>query len=119
MHTCIAAANSPEIAIILLSEQFEKEHVSVLLEWSKMNGGVIFNVFTTPQVIGSFAHGPSTSYRLNVSYNTQYNVSIVATLCGQSHITITELNYGELRIVISIFCTTKALNLVKCFHMEW
>ena len=118
MHTCIAAANSPEIAIIL-SEQFEKEHVSVLLEWSKMNGGVIFNVCTTPQVIESFAHGSSISYRLNVSYNTQYNVSIVATLCGQSHITITELNYGELRIVISIFCTTKALNLVKCFHMEW
>lgn len=79
----------------MASEQFEREHINVLLEWNKINGGVLFNVSTIPQVIGSFVPGSSTSHQLNVSYNTQYNVSIVATLCGQNYMATIELNYGK------------------------
>ena len=85
-----------------MMEQFEEEYVSILLEWSRINGA-IFNISAIPQVVASIARGLSTSYQLNVSYNTQYNVSVVATVCGQSHMTIIDLNYGELCMQSTIF----------------
>ena len=88
MHTA-HLINLPEVVV---SELFMREHVSVLLEWSGING-VIFDVSVTPHVVESFAQ--STSFQLTVSYNTQYNVSVMASLCGQNNTTVTELHYGE------------------------
>jgi hypothetical protein len=69
--------------------------VIVLLQWTPQNG-VIYNISTNPRVaMVDLMITPSVQF--SVSYNTLYNVSIVATsICGQNRTVNISLHYGEL-----------------------
>ena len=76
------------------SIQFENESVVVTLEWTVENGA--FMGLSVVPMAESVNFGPS-SRQLMLSYNTSYNVSAVASLCGQYYSTRSiELHYGEL-----------------------
>ena len=69
------------------------DNVTVILEWTPENG-MSYNVSVVPQVAVRFTG--DRSVQLTASYNTVYNVSVVATLCGRNNATTaTGLSYGE------------------------
>ena len=72
---------------------FRNDCVAVSLQWAEENG-VLYYADVTPQVpmlIGN------TSIQLIVQYNTQYNVSILPSLCGQNNTaTVIELKFSKL-----------------------
>lgn len=71
-------------------------NVTVILEWTQEDG-VYYNVSVVPPTASVFTG--STSLHLTVSYNTSYNVSVVATsFCGQNSATtviVLTQSYGE------------------------
>ena len=73
------------------SEELRSENITVTLESTVEN----YVISIEPQVT-IFYLGP-TSVQLIISYNTLYNVSAVATQCGQnsSQVHFIELQYGE------------------------
>ena len=87
------AIPSPIIVIHLESEEFGTEHVTVNLEWIKEDG-VDYRVMTIPQV-APIPSKMSMNAQLTLSYNISYNVSVVATLCGQTSADFIELYYCE------------------------
>ena len=75
--------------------RYKANDVLVMLDWA-LEDGVSYSVTTIPPLAAVF--NTSTSVELVLHYNTQYNTSILATLCGQSDTTITfyhVLNFGE------------------------
>ena len=75
--------------------RYEADNVLVILDWTPEDG-VSYNVTSIPPaaviLISSY------SVQLALHYNTQYNVSILASLCGQSYVTIAvdyDLKFGE------------------------
>ena len=86
------------------SEQFGLDSIKVILEWPNEGGGVSYSASVTPESLAvEMLTGNVTghaSIELVLLYNTQYNLSIVGTLCGVNSTTsITELNYGEFNIL--------------------
>ena len=79
--------------------EFGTDSVIVLIEWIQMGQHendvhVVYSIDATPPVNVVFIK--SSSAQLQVSYNTQYNVSIIASLCGRSNATtMIILNFGE------------------------
>ena len=85
-------------------EQFKTDHVKLVLEWtSSSNRPTIYSVNVVSQVHVNFTDHERTSVQLNVPYNTQHNVSVVATLCCEENRRTTnfEINYGEPTITSS------------------
>ena len=78
-----------------ISERFEANSVIVTLEWTTKHG-VTYNVNVDPQV--TVNHTGSNSAQLVVPFNTKYNVSVVASLCGTNKTTFSLLNYGKLHL---------------------
>ena len=75
------------------SEQFGTESVTANLEWEQEVDDIVFyDVNVIPHVAIRFTG--STNVQLTLSYNTQYNVSVVATLCGKNTTDIIGLHYG-------------------------
>ena len=65
------------------TEVFEEDNVTIFLEWAAENAtGVIYNVSIIPRV--PIIKLSDTSIELRVAYNTAYNLSIFATLCGRN-----------------------------------
>ena len=79
----------PSTVEYLLLEEFGSDNVTVALELTAERGVISIE----PQVT-IFYLGP-TSIQLIISYNTLYNVSAVATQCGQNSSHFIELHYGE------------------------
>ena len=81
----------------ILEEQFKTDYVQLVLEWTapSSNRPTIYSVNVVPQVHVNFTE--RTSVQLNVPYNTQHNVSVVATLCYEENRRNNnfEINYGE------------------------
>ena len=71
---------------------YEADNILVTLEWAPVDG-VSYNVTIVPPV--TIAFNASTIIQLTLHYNTQYNVSILAALCGQSLIINHDLKFGE------------------------
>ena len=73
--------------------QQDIDHLTVLLKWMAEKG-VTYNVSTeTTAVVENIA---TSSAQITVSYNTFYNVSVVATLCGHKNVSAVEIiYYGE------------------------
>jgi hypothetical protein len=91
----IANPDLPEIEMRVLENGMES--IAALLEWSPERPGntTVYTVVMVPQP-KNIAFIESTTVQLQLSYNTQYNVSITATLCGLSNATtIITLHYGE------------------------
>ena len=81
------------------SEQYERDNVTVVLEWPNEGGGVAYSATVTPEsplMAETLTRNGTQGIKLVLLYNRRYNVSTVATLCGVNSTTsITELNYGE------------------------
>ena len=66
--------------------EFEKEDVTVILEWDELNPLHSVNVIVTPEIQVNISNSTA---RLTMAYNVTYNVSIMASyLCDQSSETI-------------------------------
>ena len=67
---------------------------TVTLEWLQFSGET-YNVATVPEAVHT-RFTRSTSVQLVMLYNIQYNVSVVATLCGhRSTINFATIYYGN------------------------
>ena len=89
----------PEVNISSISELFESNHVTVTLKWTSESSvqSVAYNVSVVPQ--GAVKFNGSTTAQLTLTYNTLYNVSILAAVqCGLNATTSIVLKYGEFNI---------------------
>lgn len=77
--------------------EFRTDGIIVLIDWNQnqYNENVAYIVDVIPQVTVTFIN--STSTKLLVSYNIQYNINITAILCGHSSatVTVTLRKFGE------------------------
>ena len=64
---------------------YEEEKILVTLDWIPENG-ISYSITTIPEA-AAVVFNATTSVQLELHYNTLYNVSILATLCGQSNTT--------------------------------
>ena len=75
------------------------ERASVSLQWTQeIHQGLLVSycINVIPMVGGTIAVSSNIRANLSVPYNTPYNVSIVAGVCGQRNsTTYIELNYGK------------------------
>ena len=70
------------------------ENVTVTVEWAQ-KGGATYDVSIIPPVAPILTTTGSASRQLTISYNTKYNLSVVAiTPCGNATASMA-LNYGE------------------------
>ena len=82
--------------------EYRPNSVIVLIEWTIIQTqhheeDTPFSINSIPEVI--VMSNSSMSARLLISYNTKYNVSITATLCGINNTTATvALNFGEFQL---------------------
>ena len=79
--------------ITVLNQLLRNDDVTVTLQWLR-EAGAVYSINISPQT----PHTVLTNVmiimiNLTVSYNTQYNVSIVSSLCGVT--TTKMLNYGK------------------------
>ena len=65
---------------------FGNNNVTVTLEWSQFSGET-YIVATIPEAAASVSFTGSTSVQLVLLYNTEYNVTITAILCGDGNAT--------------------------------
>ena len=88
----------PKVNISSVSEQFESDHVIITLKWTSESSGqlVVYNVSIVPQGQRAVKFNGSAMAQLTLSYNTLYNVSILAAVpCGLNTTRSIALNYGE------------------------
>ena len=77
-----------------ISREFEADRVRVALEWTHTNG-VSYAIRVDPEVNVSYSWRQSA--QLVVPYNSKYNISVIASLCGRNRTIFTEvINYGKL-----------------------
>ena len=96
--------------VSLVNQLLGNNDVTVTLQWPR-EPGVVYNVNVLPENFISripltvMSHNTITT-NLTISYNIQYNVSIVSSLCG---VTTTKVfNYGK--------CEVKEINLYCMRH---
>ena len=80
-----------------ISREFEADSVRVALEWTHQNG-VSYTIRVDPEVNVSYSWRKSA--QLVVPYNSKYNISVVASLCGNSRAVFIMINYGKLMLKI-------------------
>ena len=86
---------APNIELAVVSEELKSDHIVLTLEWISENGMSAFSELNVVPQAEIISLGPS-SRQLVISYNTSYNASAVASLCGQQSLHSIELHYGEL-----------------------
>ena len=98
---CITNILNPDINVREQPAEFEKEDVTVILEWDDLNPLHSVNISVTPETQVNIS---SSTARLIMAYNVTYNVSVmVSHLCEQSSETVfTEAYYYDLPLT-SIF----------------
>ena len=85
--------------VTMVNQLLRSDDVTVTLQWPR-EPGAVYSVNISPDV--SHIESPSVKHNiftinLTISYNIQYNLSIVSSLCG---VTATKvLNYGKMPIV--------------------
>jgi hypothetical protein len=88
------------------AERFGSDNITVILEWPDEGGGVSYSASVVPEsLMVEMLTGSVTGFintKLVLLYNTPYNLSTVATLCGVNSTNITELNYGEFILICII-----------------
>ena len=80
-----------------ISREFEADRVRVTLEWTHKNG-VSYAIRVDPEVNVSYSWRKSA--QLVLPYNSKYNISVVASLCGNSSAAFIIINYGKLMLKI-------------------
>ena len=81
----------------ILNQHYDLYNVTVTVEWTHQDGVMDYDVRISPLAPLLTING-SASCRLVVSYNTEYNLSVVAvTPCGNATASKI-LNYGEAKL---------------------
>ena len=83
--------------VTMVNQLLSNDDVIVRLQWPR-EPGAVYHVNVSPEI--SHIESPSVAYfaiNLTISYNIQYNVSIVSSLCGVT--TIRVLKYGKMLLV--------------------
>ena len=57
--------------------------------------GVTYNASTETETVAVTVNVTTLNAQITVSYNTFYNVSVEATLCGQMNVSTVKIYYGE------------------------
>ena len=86
-----------------MTEQlFENGGVSVTLEWTHTDSTYSYHIAVVPYLLLNFS--TSTRVQMKVPYNSAYNVSVLASSCGQNIVTIffKEVFYGELKLLVHV-----------------
>ena len=85
---------APNIEVALISEDFKNDSIVLTLEWTVENGAFIgLNVVPQAEIMN--LGSSNRTGQLVISYNTSYNISGVASLCGRYSSHSIELHYGE------------------------
>ena len=87
----IGSIVSPNVRVS--QEQFQQTNISVTIEWAAEEG-ISYTINVNPNVTINVTERNYTE--LVVSYDTEYNVSVIASLCGTNKTTFTTLHYGEI-----------------------
>jgi hypothetical protein len=82
-------------------EQFRPTDISATLEWTHTNG-VFYSISVDPEVAVNYT-GRS-SAQLTVSYDTKYNVSVVASLCGMITTNFAIIYHGMVKLSLLVAC---------------
>ena len=71
-----------------MTEEYDNENggVSITLEWAQIDSTYSYQVAVVPNLPLDFS--TSTHVRIRVPYNSQHNVSIIVSSCGQHNATI-------------------------------
>ena len=88
-------SNVPKITLTPDATHLGTDNVTVTLEWPQFSGET-YTVATVPEPVNVSFTG-STSVQLVLLYNTEYNVTVTATLCGNSnaaHTSMISYYYG-------------------------
>ena len=109
VHGCALPKINQSITVIDInihpfSKVFESNRVIVTLEWTQASSFHFYNVSVIPSQSVEVMSRGSTRVQLALSYNTQYNVSVVAThICGQTYrvTNLTELYYSKLNGLVN------------------
>ena len=85
--------DSPDV--IISDIEYGTHNVTVLLRWIPENG-VTYNISTEPEVETVINFNTMSTAQITLSYNTHYNVSVLATsVCGRArNHTAIEFYYG-------------------------
>ena len=86
--------NPPEVDF---EEEFGVERVTILVNWTQPENPLVsYNIRVDPTSGTMVTIVDSTRANLTLSYNTPYNVTVVADFCGQRNATAQfELSYGN------------------------
>ena len=77
----------------VISEEYYAGNVSVTVKWTQQVGAM-YNATVIPPV--PIMSTGSTSRQLTISYNTEYNLSVVAVVpCRDNATAFIRLHYGE------------------------
>ena len=103
----------------MVNQLSSNDNITVTLQWLQ-EAGAVYNVNALPEISQiehtSMSHSIFAIIYLTISYNIQYNVSIVSSLCGVT--TTKVLNYGKYGILnIIIMCYTTTVLNVAHFHV--
>ena len=116
----LAHPDPPDVGIPEVLE-FGTDNIIILVEWIQSRhheNHTAYSIDAMPQVTVAFIK--STSAQLQISYNTQYNVSITAFLCGHSNATtMIMLEFGEFCTSLLLFACDNniiIIIIVKCVH---
>ena len=88
--------NPPVIAIRSNQTHFENGNFTVTLEWPQFSGET-YTVTTVPEPVHKNYTPGSINIQLVMDYNTLYNVTVTATLCGHRNATnFTTIHHSSL-----------------------
>ena len=80
---------------------FGTENVTILFEWTQEEG-LLYNITVVSIPLVPLRFTDSNTVLLTVSYNILYNVSVIASGCGQTTTNDIHLHYGKkTKLVIS------------------
>ena len=95
-----SAAHSLNVSLV--NRFLTNNDVTVTLQWPR-KAGVVYRIDALPEdlmslteLTNAMSHDTIITVNLTISYNIQYNVSIVSSLCGVT--TTKVLNYGKHKI---------------------
>ena len=98
----IAIAYHPNKPNVSLEEQYGPGNITAFLQWTEElnNSLVTYHVSVEPMASVNNSTGRA---NLTLSYNTRYNVSVVADICGRINATTSLMvNYGKHILTIMI-----------------
>ena len=80
--------------VTMVNQLLRSDDVTVTLQWPR-EPGAVYHVSALPETPHTEVATDQRNVVINISYNIQYNVSIVSSLCGVT--TTKVLNYGKHR----------------------